>query len=64
MSDRLCPMKFTNARPPESVDWTCERDQCEWWSKGLERCVLVTSGMALWAIAEQLKERPPDTTTH
>lgn len=54
-SDRLCPLKFANARPPESIDWNCEQDHCEWWSKGRERCALVTNMMALWALIEYLK---------
>lgn len=56
MPDRLCPMKFANARPPESVDWNCEQECCEWWSKGRERCTFVTITMALWALIECLKE--------
>jgi len=55
----LCPMKFTNPRPPEAVDWTCEREGCALWSKGSERCAFVTASMALWALVEALKGHKP-----
>jgi len=58
----LCPMKFSDAANPRLVsnpgviDWTCEREKCAWWSKGGERCVLVTLSMGLWALSDNMKD--------
>ncbi|MBV6343377.1 hypothetical protein [Candidatus Magnetobacterium casense] len=48
-------MKFNNTRPPETIDWACERDGCAWWSKGGERCAIVTIAMGVWATLDTIK---------
>lgn len=53
----LCPMKFGDAIHPEAIDWDCERERCAWWSKGGERCGLLTLSMSLWAIVDILKDK-------
>ena len=59
----LCPLKFTNPRPAEAIDWSCEENQCAWWSKGGERCAIVTISMGLWAILETIKDKGTENDT-
>ena len=58
MTDKLlCPLKFANPRPADSIDWNCEHENCAWWSKSKEKCALVMLAMGLWATLDAVKEK-------